>query len=87
MTGDASGGSGGFGGTAALVGINTADGYSEVHQNSFNDSIADIDIEPGNVNGVLGQWVYRTDASSPNTNTGTRLLGACPTLHRPTVPL
>lgn len=71
MTGDASGGSGGFGGTAALVGISTADGSSEVHPNSLTDAIADIDIEPGNVNSVLGQWVYRTDTSSSNTSTGT----------------
>lgn len=71
MTGDASGGTGGFGGTAALVGINAADGNYTMHLNSLTDAIAHIDMEPGNVNSVLGQWVYRTDASSSSTNTGT----------------
>lgn len=44
MTGDASGGTGGFGGTAALVGINAADGNYTMHPNSLTDAIADIDI-------------------------------------------
>ena len=70
MTGDASGGSNGFGGTAALVGINAADGTYTVHPNSLTDNIANIDTEPGNVNSVLGQWVYRTDASTSNTSIG-----------------
>lgn len=57
-------------GAAALVGINTADGNYTVHPNSLTDSISNIDTEPGNVNSVLGQWVYRTDASSSDTSTG-----------------
>lgn len=75
MTGDASGGSNGFGGTAALVGVNAADGSYTVHPNSLTDNISNIDTEPGNVNSVLGQWVYRTDANSSNTNTGNGVQG------------
>ena len=53
------------------MGINAADGSYTVHPNSLTDAIANIDTEPGNVNSILGQWVYRTDANSSGTNTGT----------------
>ena len=65
-TGDASGGSGGFGGTPAQVGFNAGDGirFATVPGSRSTD-IADVE-ETSNV-GVPGLWIYRVDEEDITT--------------------
>ena len=62
-TGDASGGSNGFGGTEAQVGFNAGDG---VRFFSINDSQtpAIVNIETTSNVGVPGLWMFRVDQNS-----------------------
>jgi len=57
-TGDASGGSGGFGGTPAAAGFDAGDGtnYYTI-PGSFNPGIANV-LEDGSNTGVAGRWVF-----------------------------
>ena len=67
-TGDASGGTGGFGGTPAQVGFNAGDGTFFSLQGSQTAAIVDIE---GTTNvGVPGQYTFRVDEAeivSPRT--------------------
>lgn len=66
-TGDASGGSGGFGGTIARAGLNRGDGSRQVTiPNSGSPAIVNIESQ-SNV-GVPGLYVFRTDPSSVSSN-------------------
>jgi len=60
-TGDASGGTNGFGGTPAQVGFNAGDGiqYASV-QGSQTADIVNIDERLGNT-GLKGVWIFRVD--------------------------
>jgi len=59
-TGDASGGSGGLGGTPAQVGFNAGDGirYAAIPQSRTNEI---LNIASTSNIGVPGIWVFRTD--------------------------
>ena len=62
-TGDASGGSGGFGGTPAQVGFNAGDGTRfAVVPESRTGAIVNIDTT-SNV-GIPGQWMFQVDGES-----------------------
>ena len=66
VTGDESGGTGGFGGTAAMVGINAGDG---INFKKFNYSLTDRVVEVLNDTNMIdcmddtlkGQYVYQID--------------------------
>ena len=69
VTGDASQGSDGFGGTPAMVGINVGDGVRSIkYEHSLTDEVVQV-VNATNV-GVPGQQVYRIDEEVSN-NTGT----------------
>lgn len=81
-TGDASGGSNGFGGTPAQVGFNAGDGvrYSSVPGSRTADI---VNIETTSNVDVAGVWVFRVDAEDIAT-------GGCtsdPSGNQPTPPL
>ena len=62
-TGDASGGSGGFGGTAALVGVDAGDGVtSATVPESLIGDIVNIDTT-SNI-GVPGVWVFSVEGGN-----------------------
>ena len=62
VTGDASRGSDGFGGTPAMVGINVGDGVRSIkYEHSLTDEVVQV-VNATNV-GVPGQLVYRIDDS------------------------
>jgi hypothetical protein len=51
----------------SLVGVNAGDGANfRIHPNSMTTDIYNIESEPGNT-GELGQWVYRVDVISNET--------------------
>ena len=51
----------------SLVGVNAGDGANfHTHPNSMTTDIYNIESEPGNT-GELGQWVYRVDVISNET--------------------
>ena len=70
VTGDASGGSGGFGGTAAMVGINAGDGVNfKKFKHSLTDRVVEV-LEDTNMrddtigctmDALKGQYVYQID--------------------------
>ena len=65
VTGDASGGSGGFGGTAAMVGINAGDGINfKKFKHSLIDRVVEV-LNDTNMNcmdeTLKGQYVYQID--------------------------
>ena len=70
VTGDASDGDDGFGGTPAMVGINVGDGVRSIKYNhSLTDEVVRV-VNASNV-GVPGQLVYRIDDDVSNsTETG-----------------
>ena len=69
ITGDASGGSGGFGGTPAQVGFNAGDGirFADV-PGSQTDAIVNIDTT-SNV-GMPGVWKFRVDEEEVEVTQG-----------------
>ena len=66
VTGDASGGSGGFGGTGAMVGINAGDGVNfKKFKHSLKDRVVEV-LEDTNMrhctmDAFKGQYVYQID--------------------------
>lgn len=64
VTGDANGGSGGFGGLPAVAGYNVGDGIRYFKfPGSLTEDIQFIDDISGN-SGQQGQWVFRLDMES-----------------------
>ena len=62
VTGDASQGSDGFGGTPAMVGVNVGDGVRSIkYEHSLTDEVVRV-VNATNI-GVPGQLVYRIDDS------------------------
>ena len=62
VTGDASQGSDGFGGTPAMVGVNAGDGVRSIkYEHSLTKEVVQV-VNATNV-GVPGQLVYRIDVS------------------------
>ena len=62
VTGDASQGSDGFGGTPAMVGVNVGDGVRSIkYEHSLTDEVVQV-VSATNI-GVPGQLVYRIDDS------------------------
>ena len=60
VTGDASQGSDGFGGTPAMVGVNVGDGVRSIkYEHSLTDEVVQV-ASDSNID-VLGQWVHRLD--------------------------
>ena len=68
VTGDASGGSGGFGGTGAMVGINAGDGVNfKKFKYSLTDRVVEV-LNDTNMNDCTmdafkGQYVYQIDTA------------------------
>ena len=64
VTGNANGGSGGFGGTPAVAGYNVGDGIRYFKfPGSLTEDIQFIDDVTGNV-GQQGHWIFRLDQQS-----------------------
>ena len=70
VTGDASGGSGGFGGTGAMVGINAGDGVNfKKFKHSLTDRVVEVlndtnmrdDTRDCTMDAFKGQYVYQID--------------------------
>ena len=66
VTGDASGGSGGFGGTGAMVGINAGDGVNfKKFKYSLTDRVVqalnDTNMRDCRIDTFKGQYVYQID--------------------------
>jgi hypothetical protein len=81
VTGDASQGNSGFGGTPAIVGVNAGDGVRFYkYKHSLTDDVVKV-VNESNI-GVPGQRVYRIDDTSNvnvsgDSNTGLQLSGKC----------
>ena len=81
VTGDASQGNSGFGGTPAMVGVNAGDGVRFYkYKHSLTDDVVKV-VTESNVD-VPGQRVYRIDDDSHTNITGAssngfRLIGKC----------
>ena len=69
VTGDASQGIDGFGGTPAMVGVNVGDGVRSIkYEHSLTDKVVRV-INATNV-GVPGQLVYRIDDEMSSSGSG-----------------